>query len=210
MMKEHSKHIETIIFDLGGVILDIDYTRTIEAFKGLGIQHFDNLYAQASQTGIFDDFETGKISEHRFIEYLLKAIPNSQCTSKDIILAWNAMLLNWDQRKLDLILRLRSTYKVCLLSNTNSIHKKAFLASLNKQLGITSLDHHFDKIYLSHEIGLRKPNTEVFEFVLENAGSKAETTLFLDDSIQHIEGANSIGIQTQLIGPELDILQFFS
>jgi len=209
MKHQFSKQFEYLIFDLGGVILDIDYTRTIQAFKDLGIQDFDKLYTQASQSGIFDDFETGKISEQHFINYLLNSM-SSTCTSTDILHAWNSMLLNWDKRKLDLILNLRKNYRVFLLSNTNSIHKTAFLSSLENQLGITALDHYFDTIYLSHEIGLRKPNKEVFEFVLNNEDLKAEKTLFLDDSIQHIEGAKSIGIQTQLIGSELDILQFFS
>ncbi len=209
MKQQFLKQIDNIIFDLGGVVLDIDYTRTIQAFKDLGIQDFDKLYTQASQSGVFDDFETGKISEEEFINYLLKSVSNF-CTSTDIIHAWNSMLLNWNKRKLDLILELRKNYRVFLLSNTNAIHKKAFLSSLENQLGINSLNQYFETVYLSHEIGLRKPNKDVFEFVLNNENLIADKTLFLDDSIQHIEGAKSIGIQTQLIDSKLDILQFFS
>lgn len=210
MKQQFQGQVKSIILDLGGVILDIDYTLTIDAFKNLGIQDFQNLYAQASQSGVFDDFETGKISEKNFIEYLLRAIPNPRCSSEEVIQAWNAMLLNWDQRKLDLIQDLRKNYTVFLLSNTNSIHQKAFTASLNEQLGISTLNNHFDRVYLSHEIGLRKPNKEVFEFVLHNEGLTAEKTLFIDDSIQHLEGAKSLGIQTQLIDPSITLLQFFS
>lgn len=209
MKQQFLKQIDNIIFDLGGVVLDIDYTRTIQAFKDLGIQDFDKLYTQASQSGVFDDFETGKITEEEFINYLLNSMSNS-CTSADVIHAWNSMLLNWNKRKLDLILELRKNYRVFLLSNTNSIHKKAFLSSLENQLGINSLDQYFETIYLSHEIGLRKPNKDVFEYVLNKENLNADKTLFLDDSIQHIEGAKSIGIQTQLIDSRLDILQFFS
>ena len=203
------KDFDAIIFDLGGVILNIDYTLTIDAFTNLGIANFDTLYSQASQAGLFDDIETGKITEHEFVSYIQQYV-TSNCSASQIIDAWNAMLLNWDIQKLELIRDLRTHFNIYLLSNTNQIHKEAFMSSLNHQTGLTTLDNHFDQVYLSHEIGMRKPNREIFEFVLRQHHLDASRTLFLDDSIQHIEGAKSLGIQTQLIDKSMDIIQFFS
>lgn len=200
---------KNIIFDLGGVILDISYDKTIQAFKNLGIQDFEQLYTQATQTGFFDDFETGKMSSSKFIAALQHKIAND-ITSNDIIHAWNAMLLNWDIHRLNLLVELRKHHRVFLLSNTNSIHQSSFMLSLKEQTGLATLMNHFDKIYMSHEIGLRKPNVEIFEYVLNDQQINAEETLFLDDSIQHIEGARTIGITAHHITKPAEILQLFS
>lgn len=205
----HNTSFKNIIFDLGGVILDISYDKTIQAFKNLGIQDFEQLYTQAAQTGFFDDFETGKMSSSEFIAALQHKIGND-ITSNDIIHAWNAMLLNWDIHRLNLLVELRKQHRVFLLSNTNSIHQSAFMLSLKQQTGLATLMNHFDKIYMSHEIGLRKPNVDVFEFVLNDQLLDAKETLFLDDSIQHIEGAKKAGITAYHITKPAEILQLFS
>jgi putative hydrolase of the HAD superfamily len=205
----HNTSFKNIIFDLGGVILDIDYDRTIQAFKNLGIQDFEQLYTQAAQTGFFDDFETGKMSSAAFITALQHKIEND-ISNAEIIHAWNAMLLDWDMRRLNLLLELRKHHRVFLLSNTNSIHQSSFMLSLKQQTGLATLINHFDKIYMSHEIGLRKPNVEIFEYVLNDQQITAEETLFLDDSIQHIEGARTIGITAHHITKPAEILQLFS
>jgi putative hydrolase of the HAD superfamily len=205
----HNTSFKNIIFDLGGVILDIDYDRTIQAFKNLGIQDFEQLYTQAAQTGFFDDFETGKMSSAAFITALQHKIEND-ISNAEIIHAWNAMLLDWDMRRLNLLLELRKHHRVFLLSNTNSLHQSAFMKSLKQQTGLDTLSNHFDKVYMSHEIGLRKPNLDVFEFVLNDQQMNAEETLFLDDSIQHVEGAKKLGITTHGITKSGEILQLFS
>lgn len=211
-MKIHSllnTPVETIIFDLGGVILNIDYQLTIDTFNQLGIDNFGQLYTQASQEGVFDDFERGDIGEKAFLDYLTEHLPN-HITEEQIIRAWNAMLLDWDMRKFELLNRLRPDYKTVLLSNTNSIHEQAFLYSLKQETGFSKLDNHFDRVFLSHQIRRRKPDTEAFQYVLDAIGTDAPNTLFIDDSIQHIEGAKKIGIQTYHITQKDEILQLFS
>jgi glucose-1-phosphatase len=207
-MKVNLTGINAIIFDLGGVILSIDYQKTIDAFIELGINDFQQLYTQANQTGIFDDFETGRYSEKEFVAYLSNKLP-STITQSQIIDAWNAMLLSWDERKLNLIAQLNKSYRIFLFSNTNEIHKNEFLRTLQSEIGIPSLNNHFEKAYYSHELGKRKPHPESFIHILNENQLTPSTTLFIDDSIQHIEGAKKVGLKTIHIQEE-SILQLFS
>jgi glucose-1-phosphatase len=204
-MLEGIKHI---IFDLGGVILPIDYSRTTQAFRDLGITNFDELYSQAAQTGKFDDFETGKLSEKEFINFLKNYVPD-HIQTEELETAWNAMLLDWIPERLELIMSISKHFNTYLYSNTNSIHQRAFLQSLKEQIGVRTLEPYFDTIYYSHEFGYRKPHPESFERILINHNLLASETLFLDDSLQHIEGARQLGIRTIHV-QERDIIQLFS
>ena len=173
--------IKNIIFDLGGVLLNISYSKTAEAFKKLGVQNFDEVYSQAKQTSLFDDFETGKISSDNFsIE--VKNLLGLSCTHDAIKSAWNAMLLDFPIERIDLLKRLTDKYNIVLLSNTNEIHKTAFNKILYEQHRLKSLDEIFSKTFYSHEIQLRKPNTDCFEFVLTNCNFNKDETVFFDDS----------------------------
>jgi HAD superfamily hydrolase (TIGR01509 family) len=186
------KNYEVIIFDLGGVILNLDYTLTTKAFQSLGLKNFDEIYAQANQTSLFDDLEIGKISAQFFINSLLPYLPQG-VTANKVVHAWNAMILDFPQERLDLLVELRKTKKVFLLSNTNEIHIQA----VNRSLANTTnqkIESFFDKVYLSHEIGLRKPNVEIFEFVCKDQNITPSTALFIDDTIRHVEGAKRIGL----------------
>jgi HAD superfamily hydrolase (TIGR01509 family) len=185
--------IRHIIFDLGGVLLNIDYRLTEQAFTELGIQNFGELYSQARQTDLFDRFETGHIPEEEFIEGLQK-MANMELGRESVVHAWNAMLLDFPVRRMELLQQLRLHYDLILLSNTNSIHEIAFNKILMDARGV-SLGMFFDKVYLSHRIGLRKPTEEVFRKILDDTGFRPEETLFIDDSIQHVEGARRLGIQ---------------
>lgn len=186
------KNFDTIIFDLGGVILNLDYSLTTKAFQLLGLQNFDEIYAQANQTSLFDDLEIGKISAQYFINALLPYLPNGTTANK-VVHAWNAMILDFPQERLDLLMELRKTKKVFLLSNTNEIHIQAVKRSLAKTTD-KPLEYFFDKVYLSHEIGLRKPNEEIFQFVCSEQNIDPTKALFIDDTIRHVDGAKRIGL----------------
>lgn len=190
-----SKDIKNIIFDLGGVLLNIDYHITINQFKDMGIQHFDELFSQAQQSHLFDNFETGKISESEFISQL-QAFFHIQRSQEEIILAWNSMLLDFPIERKETLKKYAAQYNVVLLSNTNETHVRAFRNILENTFGEYWFDDVFQNVYYSNEIGLRKPNKDVFEYVLDQNQFDAAETLFFDDSIQHIEGAKELGIQT--------------
>lgn len=186
--------IRHIIFDLGGVLINLDYALTEKAFINLGIENFSTLYSQLKQTSLFDDFETGKIGKSTFIEGI-KNISDTQLTAEQICTAWNAMLLDFPLRRLQLLQQLRLYYDLILLSNTNEIHEEAFNKILNDSHG-AHLAAFFDRVYYSHRVGMRKPDTAVFQKILDDTGFTAGHTLFIDDSPQHIEAAKTLGIQT--------------
>ncbi len=188
------KNIEALIFDFGGVLIDLDYNATIDAFKNLGISDFDTMYTQAQQSHLFDDFETGKISSQRFINGLLNYLPHT-VTPNQVVTAWNAMLLQIDPKKVEQLTELRKKYPVYLLSNTNEIHIGVAYRRWEKTMG-QPIHNYFNKIYLSHEVGIRKPNKEIFELVCTENDLNPSRTLFIDDTEQHIRGAEKIGLQT--------------
>lgn len=189
------KDVQHIIFDLGGVLLNIDYQLTEDAFVKLGIERFADIYSQLQQTSLFDDFEVGAISAETFVSGLIEksGLPLAE---KDVVAAWNAMLLEFPIRRLQLLQQLRNHYDLVLLSNTNIIHEEAFNKLLMQAHGIPNLGVFFDRVYLSHRVGMRKPNVEVFKRILSENQFAAANTLFIDDSPQHIEGAKKLGIRT--------------
>ena len=187
--------IKNIIFDLGGVVLNIDYNRTSEEFQKMGLKNFDNLYSQAKQSKLFDNFEKGFIDELKFREEI-RIITGMIFCDFELDKAWNAMLLDLPANRIELLYTIKSNYRTFLLSNTNIIHYKEYTKQLKENHGLESLGELFDKEYYSHQIHQRKPDAEAFNFVLHDAGIKAEETLFIDDSIQHILGAEKVNLYT--------------
>jgi len=200
--------IEAIIFDFGGVIINIDYNATIQAFKDLGITDFEGLYSQAAQSDLFNDIETGRISAQQFINGLLQLLP-SGTTTHQVVRAWNAMILDIPSERIDLLLSLKNKYQIYLLSNTNSLHIEDALRKWNI-VSDRTIDTIFDHVYLSHEMGMRKPDLEIFESVCNEQGLNLETTLFIDDSIQHIDGANKLGLNTYHLKEGTELHDVFS
>jgi HAD superfamily hydrolase (TIGR01509 family) len=201
--------IKNIIFDLGGVLLNIDYSKTSDTFKKLGVANFDEVYSQAKQTTLFDDFETGKISSEDFISQI-KNLLELNCTDEEIIIAWNAMLLDFPKERMNLLINLKANYNIVLLSNTNEIHKIAFTKILQDNHQLDELNKIFNRTFYSHEIKLRKPNTECFDFVLNTCNFNKNETIFFDDSLQHIHGAETAGIRSYLVNNGKTILDFFN
>ena len=187
--------IKSIIFDLGGVILNLNYSKTEDEFRKIGVLNFKEFYSQKKQTLLFDDFEKGKIKPEEFIKSF-KESENLKIKEIDFINAWNAMLLEIPIEKLQFIDGLKKDYKIYLLSNTNEIHIKKFENDLKKNNMLEQFYKCFDKIYYSSRTGKRKPEENCFNQVLEENRLIAENTLFIDDSVQHIEGAKKAGIKT--------------
>lgn len=203
-----STTIKAIIFDLGGVILNIDYQKTIDEFKKLGLDNFETCFSQASQSKIFDDFETGQISPQQFINGLLPYLKEGTSPNK-VVQAWNAIVLDQPKEKIELLKTLKKTYPLFLLSNTNALHVPVVRRRW-AEVTPEPMEYFFDKIYFSHEIHLRKPNEEIFRFVCDEQKLNPEQVLFIDDSIQHIVGAQKFGLQTiHLTSPD-DLYQIFS
>jgi glucose-1-phosphatase len=200
--------IKNIIFDLGGVILNIDYNKTEHAFIELGLENFSELYTQHYSSSLFEALETGKVSQKEFIISLQEKslVP---LTSSQIIFAWNAMLLDFPIARLQLLQQLRNQYNIFLLSNTNAIHLERFHEILYKATGLPSLGVLFEKTYYSHLLGLRKPDKEIYKYVMKENQLMPGETLFIDDSINNIHGAQEAGLHTILLQPPKTITDIF-
>ena len=201
--------IKNIIFDLGGVLLNIDFHATINAFKELGVTRFDEFFTQAKQNQLFDRLDKGAVTPEAFRDEIRAA---SGINISDAVFdrAWNAMLLDYPPQKIPLLEHSRKHYRTFLLSNTNAIHFPAYTEELKRVHGYESLEQLFEKQYLSHEIGMRKPDVETFAWVLAQNGLKGSETLFFDDTLQHVEGARKAGLNAYWIDlSKEDVLDYF-
>lgn len=201
---------DTIIFDLGGVVINLDYYKTTRAFEELGLENFGEMYSQAAQTGLFDDFEKGKSSIPYFLNKLIDFLPTGT-TANQVVEAWNAMILDFPKENLQLLEELKLSHRTFLLSNTNEIHIQKVHQHLQLVSPHKTLHPYFETVYFSSDVKMRKPDKEIFEFVLKENNLNPATTLFIDDTEQHILGAQKVGIQTYHLGKEegiCDILKW--
>jgi epoxide hydrolase-like predicted phosphatase len=198
------KNLDAIIFDLGGVILNIDYSLTRQAFEKSGITNFHEMYSQAAADDLFENLETGNVSEEDFYKQFNKRTQIA-LDKNEIQINWNAMLLSFREKSLEFLESIKSKYKLYLLSNTNHIHLDAFNKIYHTASRIKPFEEFFDKVYYSCEIGLRKPNADIYEFVLKENDLEAAKTLFIDDSVQNIDAAKNVGLQTILLKPGMYI-----
>jgi putative hydrolase of the HAD superfamily len=190
--------IKSVVFDFGGVILNIDFNKTAEAFASLGVDRFIEMYSQKNADHLFRHYEEGKLSEPEFYDAIRRSI-NNTLSDEQIRHAWNALLLDYRIKAIDTLKKIRPHYNLYLLSNTNSIHVAAFTKIYHEQFGGGNLEDHFDKIYYSHIIGLRKPAKEAYEYVLKENNLIAAETLFVDDTEPNIPPAKELGMQTVLL-----------
>jgi len=210
MSKKISKNIKTVIFDLGGVLFDIDYKYTQQAFQQLGsTTDFHALYSQQKQAGIFDEFEKGNISPAQFRAGLREWLP-STVTDKQIDSAWNALLIGFPPDKVELLNKLKQKYNLYLLSNTNEIHLPVVLNMIDKAHSPGQLGKLFIKEYYSCRINLRKPEKSIYERVIIENNLDPSTTVFIDDLIQNIEGAKVLGLQTLHCTAEVSLKEYFA
>ena len=194
------QNIKAVILDLGGVLLNIDYEKTRKAFAGLGIEDFNAHYNQFKGSTLFDDLETGKIKAEDFYQ-AFREQTGLKTEDDRIRKAWNAMLLDFPNTRVQFLKDLRKKYRLFLLSNTNAIHHDEFQRHFRETSGENAIDDLFDKAYYSHLIGSRKPETEPFEHILKDQNLKPGETLFVDDTQSNLKGAITLGIQTIHLQP---------
>jgi len=197
------KNIKAIIFDLGGVIYNINYQKTIEEFIAIGLNKKKYIYSQEYQSEIFNQLEIGAITSEDFL-LELKKNSSSQSISK-IKKAWNCMLLDLPKERVKLLKKIKNKIPLFLLSNTNAIH----IAEIKNKIGkkkYTDFYRIFNKVYFSYEIKKRKPDVDTFKFILKENNLSAKNVVFIDDSIQHINAAKIIGINTIFLDKNQDIM----
>ncbi|MGI8950083.1 MAG: HAD family hydrolase [Chitinophagaceae bacterium] len=192
------KTIKNLLFDLGGVFLNIDYPKTVQAFTDLGVKNFDDLYSPSYASHLFEWLETGKIDPPFFYQSLRNKT-NISASDDEIKNAWNSMLLYFPLERIEWLDNIKHKYNVYLFSNTNIIHHKCFNEIFKKQTGKSNFENHFIKAYYSYELGLRKPHVASFYKVLEEQNLNAAETLFIDDTLKNIEGGKVVGLQTEYL-----------
>lgn len=204
LQKKISMKYKNIIFDLGGVILNIDFQLTIDAFKNLGVKDFDAIFSATVQSDLFDKLDIGQISPEKF-RHDLTALSGKDISSEDFNCAWNTMILDFPVERIKYIKALRKKYSLFLLSNTNAIHFPVYNSQLTENFRINSISDLFDKAYFSYQIGLRKPDLRIFRMVIDENSLNTNETLFVDDNEQNIIAARKAGIDGYFIQPPFTI-----
>ncbi|HTR30023.1 MAG TPA: HAD family phosphatase [Puia sp.] len=202
------KDIKNIIFDLGGVIINLDNRRTEEAFTALGVKNFRDYFGHGFAASFFKDYEVGKITDGEFIQSIRQLAGLSHVSDQAIIDSWNALLLDFPAERLQLLKGLRRTYRLFLFSNTNSLHLAALRRIWTESVGGGSLEDYFEKTYYSHLMGMRKPDPESFGLILKENGLIGKETLFVDDAIVNVEGAEQAGLKGLFLRPGISLLDF--
>lgn len=185
--------LDAIILDFGGVLFDIDYDAPARAFKELGLENFETIYAKANQTPLFDDLETGKVSNNDFLQELIR-LGNLDASIAEAEKAWNSILTGIPEIRVQIVHALKNRKPLYLLSNTNAIHVLKFEQMMDETVGLSRFKSAFEKIYYSNEIGIKKPHRKTFLEVCEWNDLDPSRTLFIDDSPQHVDGAKKAGL----------------
>ena len=184
--------------------MNIDFKKTEAAFAELGFTDFKQHMTQFHITPFFEEYETGKITDDQFVEGIQK-IAGKPLTEAQIIHAWNALLLDFPLTRIELLEKLRKQYRIFLLSNTNELHHNAFQQSLHALTG-KLLEDIFEKTYYSHGVNLRKPDTAIYQLVLDENKLEPSETLFIDDTASNFSGAEEAGIETFHLKAPMTIL----
>ena len=197
--------INNIIFDLGGVLLNLDIKRALNQFRSLGVHNIEEFFTGGHVAAAFKDYEVGLINDQQFIESL-KGLCGVSVSDQQVIDTWNSMLLDFPKERIDFLKELKKKYRLFLLSNTNAIHLDYFRHIYRRSFGDTSLDELFEKAYYSHLIKMRKPDLAAFEFILADNNLKASETVFVDDSPINVEAARKVGILGIHLEPGMDVV----
>ena len=199
--------VKNIIFDYGGVIINIDFKLTINAFKELGFLDVEECIFQSKGSDLLVKMEKGHISIKDFRNEI-RNISKQNFSDEQIDFAWNALLLDMPSKRIKLIEQLKTKYRVFLLSNTNIIHYNTYLKSLQSEFGYADFNSLFEKAWFSHDLGMIKPSAEIYNFVIKDASILPQETLFIDDSEINITGAKNAGLKVHHLYNE-DILDIF-
>jgi putative hydrolase of the HAD superfamily len=187
--------IKNIVFDLGGVLIDLDGKESIRRFEEIGISNAGEWLDPYEQKGVFLELENGKADVAAFCNQL-RAYAGKELSFEEIVWAWLGFVVDVPQYKLDYLLKLREKYKVYLLSNTNPIIQEQWARTTKFSVASRPINDYFDKMYASYEIGITKPDRKIFEYMFKDSGINPSETLFVDDGARNIEAGISFGMHT--------------
>jgi FMN phosphatase YigB (HAD superfamily) len=200
--------IKNIIFDYGNVIFRIDFRRAQQSFVELGIKNVEEFFSHSGHHPIFNEFEKGLISPAEFRDGIRKLANHPSLSDTEIDNAWNSLLIGVPAGNHEVLLAAKSKYRTFLLSNNNQIHYEWIMDYLKREHGLASNEVFFEKDYYSHLMGMRKPDANIFEYVIEKHDLNVSETLFIDDSPQHLLTGASLGLNTHLLTAEQSLPEF--
>ncbi len=195
IFKQQLMAIKYVIFDLGGVLIDINFDKTFEAYGQITGKSKENLRQATFLTAAYEDYESGILNDAGFRDALRKQLDIS-VDDKILDDAWNALLLDFNPQAISLIKELKTKYPVFLLSNTNNIHFNRCNALIKEQNLAENLTSLFDGLFLSYKIGYRKPSERIYQHAIKRLKCLPEEILFIDDLENNIAAARDLGIQT--------------
>jgi glucose-1-phosphatase len=193
------QQVSNIIFDLGGVIMDIDVKQTLRAFTELGMENIQRYFGHGFAASFFSDHEAGRISDDDFIREIKSLLPE-KVTDEAVIHAWNALLLDFPPERVELLRSIKHRYRLFLYSNTNQIHYQKFSEIYQFNFG-NRLEDLFEKAYFSHSLGHRKPDLGGFHQIIAENGLDSQKTLFVDDALINVQGAIKAGLKGLYLPP---------
>lgn len=208
-MKPDLTNVKNIIFDLGNVLLNLDFNASINAFHNLGLDSKVLDKQQAYADPVFYELEVGQISPGNFRKRVREILKNPNATDQQIDEAWTAMLLDIPESRVNLVQELGKNFKVYLFSNTNQIHIEKLHPAFKKQYG-SEFSSLFVKDFYSHKINERKPDLSSYLKVIKLAGIKPEETLFVDDHEKNIDGAQKAGLKTFWLKAGIELTDAFN
>lgn len=185
--------MRNIIFDFGGVLVNLDRKRCIDAFTRIGAGAIAGYVDECRQEDLFHDLEVGDTGVGQFCDAVRQACGGCNATDEDICGAWDALLTGIPRRRLDKLAGLKRDFRLVLLSNTNPIHWRKAVDDYFTQGGL-NVNYYFEKTYLSYEMRMLKPDEEIYRKVLDSSGMDAGDTLFIDDSKANCAAAERLGI----------------
>lgn len=199
--------IKNIIFDIGGVLLDIDYDLTytkMGEIMGLDIKSGE---IPAHVFKVMLGYEKGEINTETFLWNLQKESSKLTPQPDKLIKAWNAMLIGWNPDRFEFLASLKNDYSLYVLSNTNDLHMEHFYKDLKKHHNITDFDtKFFDQTFYSHLMKMRKPEIKIFKQVLKETGINPDESLFIDDNKENVEKAIEAGLHAVYHNPKDEII----
>jgi glucose-1-phosphatase len=205
---KNAPNADFFIFDLGNVIIDIDYHRSLNLIKTLVPQYLHSRVDAFYSTDFHKAYEKGLIDSPAFRDEVRSYFEQNWDDSK-VDELWNSLLGKIPGERLDLVSKLKQNYQVGVLSNTNEIHIEAVNKMLKSDFGVERFDTLFDWVFYSHEMGMAKPSPEIYLQMLAELGAAAERVVFFDDLEANVKGAASVGIQAvHVTGPNV-LFDFF-
>lgn len=206
-MEQILQEVKHLIFDLGGVLLDIDPQRTVKSFEALGLTNVIKPGGWGYKQEVFLQMEEGKLTDDEFRNGVRELLP-APVSDAEIDRAWCAMLIDFPAERVSLLKQLESKFNLYLFSNTNNIHVDYFHKLFHHKFGFSMSDL-FVKDYYSNQINSRKPSLESFQFVLRDAAINPQETLFIDDSKENVAGAERAGMHAFHLNGETSLHQLF-